>query len=234
LRGSVLTILASSWLIEGSQQIVSICFQHRRQAMNSKKGRRFFMLALALLNGLLMTTIIIVILLIGGLGAALFPLRTYGKPLEGTGDNLRSGLAHLQPNSLGSLDVINRPDDERGRLSLDRGNDSTIASPTVPLGCEALGMHASPRGPWLALQVSCESRASVQVINTATWQIRDFGVDFGGDSTFLSWSPNDSRMILKVDILTSPRVFLVDVANGRADNLPVPETTYDVAISRDG
>lgn len=168
-----------------------------------------------------------------GLLLSLDPLQTYGKQMELQIGDLPRGLVHLQSDSPGQSKIVHRPRDDQGRLS-DVDNSFSIGSYGIPGGCLPLGMYASPRGPWLAIQASCESRSFVQVVNASSGKILNVAEELNRDSIFLSWSLMGNEMIIKTDAVSSPRVYRFNVASGRADQLPVPATTYDVALSPDG
>lgn len=84
------------------------------------------------------------------------------------------------------------------------------------------------------MQVNCEASGFVQVAHAVSGQVRRVGTGLGPDSLFLGWSPTGNEMILKADVVSDPHVYLVNVANDKATMLPVPATTYDVALSHDG
>lgn len=144
-----------------------------------------------------------------------------------------SGLVYLQTDSHGRPSAIkHKPRADFDTLTVD--HSSTLASAIVPGECEISGLHAAPHGHWVAVQVDCEAAGFVQIVQTASGQARDLGPEFGSDSIFLGWVPTGNQVILKVNVATNPRVYLMSVASGQAALLPVPATAYDVAISENG
>jgi Tol biopolymer transport system component len=164
-----------------------------------------------------------VILLIIGLGFLFAPQRAYGQQPETIGN----GLLYLQSDSPGQSKIIHKPQPLGSE-------DSTIAEPFIPAGCAALGMYASPHGPWLAIDITCEASGFVQVINVASGQTVDLDANLIQDSTFLNWSPTGNEIILRVGNLPTSRVYQIQINSGRYEQLPVPGNVYDIAISTNG
>ncbi len=179
-------------------------------------------------------TFVTTLLLVGGLALSFTPLRTFGKQLEATNGAFDGGLLYLQSDSHGPAKVVHRPRDSQGKLSLDEGQSATIASPYIPAGCEVLGMYASPHGPWLAIDVTCEASGFVQVINVASGKAVDLDANLSHDSSFLNWSPTGSEIILRAGNLPDSRIYLVQVNSGKYQQLPVPGNVYDMALSTNG
>ncbi|MEA3397002.1 MAG: hypothetical protein U9R05_06025, partial [Chloroflexota bacterium] len=100
--------------------------------------------------------------------------------------------------------------------------------------CEISELHAAPQGQWVAVQVNCEDGGFVQVMHALSGQVRGLDADLGRDSIFLGWAPAGNELLVKVDVVSNPRIYLVNVANGKAEPLPVPWTTYNVALSSNG
>lgn len=164
-----------------------------------------------------------IILLAVGFGFLFYPLKAYGKQPEAIGD----GLVYLQFDTPGRSKIAHKSQP----LS---GGDSTIAEPLIPTGCSALGIYASPHGPWLAIDVSCEASGFVQIINVNSGKTVDLDVSLTQDNTFLNWGPTGNEIILRVGNLPNSRIYLIQVNSGRYEQLPVPGTVYDVAISTNG
>lgn len=164
-----------------------------------------------------------VFLLIIGLVLLFAPQRAYGQQP----DAIESGLLYLQSDTPGRSKIIHKPQ------SFDN-DDSTIVEPFVPAGCAALGMYASPHGPWVAVDVTCEVSGFVQVINIASGQTVDLDTEFIQDSTFLNWSPAGNEMILRVGSLPTSSVYQIQINSGRHEQLPVPGNVYDIAVSTNG
>jgi|GEM_PF-580425 len=165
----------------------------------------------------------IIILLTIGLGFLFAPRNAYGQGPE----TIKSGLLYLQSDAPGHSSVTHRPQP----LAADR---STIAEPIIPAGCAVLGMYASPHGPWLAIAITCEADQFVQVINVVSGQNVDLGTAFARNSFFLGWSPVGNEILLRIGDFPDSRAYLVQVNSGNYEQLPVPNTVYDLALSTNG
>ena len=95
-------------------------------------------------------------------------------------------------------------------------------------------MYAPPRGPWLAIDVTCEASGFVQVINVASGKAVDLDAHLSYDSTFVNWSPTGNEIILRAGNLPNSRIYLIQVNSGKYQQLPVPGNVYDIALSTDG
>ncbi|MDL1944807.1 hypothetical protein FBQ99_20975 [Chloroflexi bacterium CFX2] len=164
-----------------------------------------------------------VILLAVGFGFLFFPLRAYGKQPEAIGN----GLVYLQLDTPGRSKITHKPQPLNG-------GDSTIAEPFIPAGCDALGMYASPHGPWLAVDISCEAGGFVQIINVNSGKTVDLDVNLTQDSTFLNWAPTGNEILLRVGNLPDSRIYMIRINSGGYEQLPVPGNVYDIAISTNG
>jgi len=144
-------------------------------------------------------------------------------------DNAESSLAYLEDDLTAlSAKIAHHP-----RRNLDQR--ATLAEvPNIPAMCGLSGLWAAPRGQWLAVQFNCEASAFVRVVHAQSGKVEEVGNDLGSDSLFLSWSPTGNEIIVKVDVVSNPRVYAVHVASGKAEQLPVPETTYDVVLTQNG
>jgi len=65
-------------------------------------------------------------------------------------------------------------------------------------------------------------------------QVRGLDSDLGRDSIFLGWTPAGNELLVKVNVISNSRIYLINVASGKVEQLPVPWTTYNVALSRNG
>jgi Tol biopolymer transport system component len=163
-----------------------------------------------------------------GLGASVYPqLSVKGLQLQATPSNVNNGLAYLESDASGHSKLTHKPQ-PLGDQS------STIAEPSIPAGCSALGVYASPHGPWLATDVTCEASGSVQVINVASGKTVDLDPALTQDSTFINWAPTGNEIILRTGNLPDSRIYLIQINNGRYQPLPVPNNVYDVALSTNG
>lgn len=162
-------------------------------------------------------------------------LATGGQGAQPTPVSPSNSLAYLSADVRGhSGTVIQKPRSDLEALPAKVDHSSPLATMPIPLECEISGLYAAPKGQWIALQVNCEAGGFVQVVHAVSGQVRRVGNELGPDGLFLDWSPTGNEMILKADVVSDPRVYLVNVASGQAAELPVPATTYDVALSRDG
>lgn len=160
------------------------------------------------------------ILLVIGIGLLFSPLVVYGKQQDTIGD----GLVYLQSDTPGRSKITHKPNP--------LGNEgSTIAETSIPAGCTALGMYASPHGPWLAVDVSCEASGFVQIINVASGKVVDLDAPLTRDNTFLNWAPTGNEVILRTGNLPDSQIYLIQVNSGKFRKLPVPGNVYDLALS---
>ena len=121
--------------------------------------------------------------------------------------------------------------------------DSTIdsVSKTKTLGQEVTGggcyihrLHASPRGPWVAVQWNCEDGARVHLLNGASGDRLTLNPELTSDSFFLNWDAGNNDIILRIRAGVDPQVVRVSVPNGKTTPLSVPPTTYNVALNKNG
>lgn len=76
---------------------------------------------------------------------------------------------------------------------------TSVASADIN-GCVTMGLHAAPRGPWVAAEATCgpEGAASVlQVVDAGTGATKILGADLGPDSIFLGWAPNGNEVLVR-------------------------------------
>ncbi|MBV6399944.1 MAG: Protein TolB [Anaerolineales bacterium] len=112
--------------------------------------------------------------------------------------------------------------------------DSEIEDTFIPAGCATLGMYASPHGPWLAIDITCEASGFVQVINVASGKGVDLDLNLTQDSSFLNWAPTGNEIILRDGNLPNSRVYQIQINSGKHQQLSVPGNTYDIALSTNG
>jgi dipeptidyl aminopeptidase/acylaminoacyl peptidase len=144
-------------------------------------------------------------------------------------------LVYLEADSYGRpRAIVKKPRGDLDALPAKKNTGSVLAATDVPGRCEISGLHAAPKGQWVAVQINCEDGGFVQVVHALSGQVRSLDVDLNRDSIFLGWAPTGNEMIVKVDVISNPRVYLVNVASGKVEQLPVPWTTYNVALSRNG
>jgi dipeptidyl aminopeptidase/acylaminoacyl peptidase len=151
-------------------------------------------------------------------------------PVSGDGS-----LVYLEADSYGRpRAIVKKPRDDLDALPSRKDTSSVLAATDVPGRCEISGLHAAPKGQWVAVQVNCEDGGFVQVVHALSGQVRSLDADLNRDSIFLGWAPTGNEMIVKVDVVSNPRIYLVNVASGKAEQLPVPWSTYNVALSHNG
>jgi Tol biopolymer transport system component len=100
--------------------------------------------------------------------------------------------------------------------------------------CEISGMHGSPDGCWIAVDIDCEAGSHTLLLEAATGQVRPAEPSPWHESFFLNWSSNGSTFLLRVDPTGDDLILLVDAEGGRFERVDVPPFTYDVAFSPDG
>ena len=97
---------------------------------------------------------------------------------------------------------------------------------SIPVGCGLTDLFPSPRGAWLAMELSCSFGQAVVLLNTDTGQLKQAVTD--SDSHFLAWTPDGQALYLKVNSINHPQVVRVHTDDSR-DNIPITELTYDLA-----
>ena len=100
--------------------------------------------------------------------------------------------------------------------------------------CETSGMHGSPDGRRIAVDVNCEAGSRTLLLEAATGRMRPAEPSPWRDSFFLNWSPDGSAFLLRVDPIGDDLILLVDAEGDHFERVDVPPFTYDVAFSPDG
>ena len=100
--------------------------------------------------------------------------------------------------------------------------------------CDIFGLHDSPNGRWIAVDVDCEAGSRTLLLEVATGQMRPAEPEPWRESFFLNWAPDGDSFLLRVDPIGDDLILLVNARNGRFDRMDVPPFTYDVAFSPDG
>jgi hypothetical protein len=100
--------------------------------------------------------------------------------------------------------------------------------------CNIFGLHDSPNGRWIAVDIGCEASSHTLLIQVATSQTRPAEPEPWRESFFLNWAPDGDSFLLRVDPIGDDIILLVNARNGRFERMDVPPFTYDVAFSPDG
>lgn len=95
--------------------------------------------------------------------------------------------------------------------------------------CDIAGLHASPNGYWVAVEVGCEASVHTLVMEAATGEVYPVGESF-----FLNWAPSGDSFLVRMGHLGESAVFLVNAKNGRSQQVDTPPFAYDAVFSPDG
>jgi len=123
---------------------------------------------------------------------------------------------------------------EPRRLAEQTTSAATESIPSDTGMCDLAGLHASPNGRWVAIEVGCEASVHTLIMAAATGEIRPAWPQAWESSFFLNWAPDDDALLVRVGHLGESGVFLVDARDGRSRQLDLPPFTYDAAFSPDG
>jgi tricorn protease-like protein len=88
------------------------------------------------------------------------------------------------------------------------------------------GVYAAPRGPKLAIELTCGFGPAVVLLDTATAQFEQPITD--SDSHFLAWAPAGDALYLKVNSVNLPAVLKWHL-DGEQESLKISEYTYDLS-----
>ncbi len=102
---------------------------------------------------------------------------------------------------------------------------------SIPVGCGLDDLFPSPRGPYLAIELSCSFGQAVVWLNVSTDEFKQAVTD--SDSHFLAWAPDGESVYLKVNTINHPQIVRV-AADGSRENVPITGLTYALAPMPDG
>ncbi|MEW6029247.1 MAG: TolB family protein [Chloroflexota bacterium] len=102
----------------------------------------------------------------------------------------------------------------------------------LDLPCGLAAVFPAPRGPRLALELTCINGPVVQVLDTESGGMTTPFTE--SDSHFLAWTPDGRGLILRVDSIAYPRLIRFDVEDASLDELPLTAFTYDLSFPPDG
>jgi dipeptidyl aminopeptidase/acylaminoacyl peptidase len=116
---------------------------------------------------------------------------------------------------------------------------ASIAAETVQIDanqrfgamCEISGMHGSPDGCWIAVDVNCEAGTTTLLLEASTGRLRPAEPDPWRESFFLNWTPDGDAFLLRVDPGGGDLILLVNAESGRFTQMDTPPFTYDAAFS---
>ncbi|HQH39985.1 MAG TPA: hypothetical protein PLH19_15840 [Anaerolineae bacterium] len=123
---------------------------------------------------------------------------------------------------------------EPGRLAEQATSAAIESIPINAAMCDIFGLHDSPNGRWIAVDVGCEARSHTLLLEVVTGQTRSAEPEPWNDSFFLNWAPDGDSFLLRVDPIGDDLILLVNARSGRFEQMEVPPFTYDVAFSPDG
>ncbi len=96
---------------------------------------------------------------------------------------------------------------------------------TIPEGCSLDNIFAPPVGVTVAIEFSC-SFGQAAWFDTGNGKMTQPVTD--SDSHFMAWAPDGQSAYLKVASMSRPHIVRAPL-NGRPENVPITELTYDVA-----
>jgi len=99
---------------------------------------------------------------------------------------------------------------------------------SIPPHCGLFNVFPSPRGKFMAIELSCPNGQTVLFLNTDSASVTQPIVD--SDSHFLAWAPDGQSIYLKADSLGAPHVVRA-YTDGAKDRVPILEFTYELASS---
>lgn len=114
---------------------------------------------------------------------------------------------------------------------------TSAAIESIPIDatmCDIFGLHDSPNGRWIAVDVSCEATSHTLLLEIVTGQTRPAEPHPWRESFFLNWAPDGDSFVLRVDPIGDDIILLINAGNGQFERMDTPPFTYDIAFSPDG
>jgi len=101
----------------------------------------------------------------------------------------------------------------------------------LPEGCGLGSVFPAPRGPLVAIELSCAFGQAVVWLNTDTSEIEQPITT--SDSHFLAWAPRGEAVYLRIDSINRPRIVRRSL-DGRQEQVLVDASTYDLSPGPSG
>jgi Tol biopolymer transport system component len=155
---------------------------------------------------------------------------------------LAVAAGQAQPLESDTLFFVNGPQPSIQRVSASepkRLTEQTVSAAAEGIQfntamCGISGLHDSPNGCWIAVDVNCEAGSHTLLLEASTGQTKLAEPEPWSDSFFLNWAPDGDSFLLRVDPIGDDVILLVNARNGRFEQMDMPPFTYDAAFSPDG
>ena len=176
--------------------------------------------------------IVAILVALAALGVSL----VRGRPLlaiaAGQAQSLESDTLFFAGDSPTS--IYRLPASEPGQMA---GRAAAAAAESVPLAavtCDVFGLHSSPNGRWIAVDVGCAAGAHTLLFEVAAGRTRPAAAEPWPEGLFLNWAPDGDSFLLQVGYLGESAVLLINAQTGQFEQVDTPPFTYDAAFSPDG
>ncbi len=100
--------------------------------------------------------------------------------------------------------------------------------------CDVFGLHDSPNGHWIAVDLGCAAGSHTLLIEAATGQTRPAEPEPWRESFFLNWDPDGDSFLLRVAPIGDDLILWVNARSGHFQQMDTPPFTYAAAFSPDG